>query len=54
MYLASVVGGFVVERAGFPVLFLAGAAFACLGLGLLVFRVRDPRTLAQPPWQPPA
>jgi MFS family permease len=44
-YLASLAGGFLVERAGFPALFIAGMAFACLGLGLLRFRVRDPRTL---------
>jgi len=48
LYVASIVGGVIVERAGFPALFLAGMVFACLGLGLLVFRVRDPRTLAQP------
>ena len=48
LYLASLAGGFLVERAGFPALFVAGMAFACLGLGLLLFRVRDPRTLPHP------
>jgi MFS transporter, putative metabolite:H+ symporter len=48
LYLASLAGGFLVERAGFPALFIAGMVFACLGLGLLRFRVRDPRTLVHP------
>ncbi|MBP2672927.1 MAG: arabinose efflux permease family protein [candidate division NC10 bacterium] len=48
LYLASLAGGLLVERAGFPALFVAGMAFACLGLGLLLFRVRDPRTLPHP------
>lgn len=48
LYLASLVGGIIVERAGFPALFIAGLASGCVGLGLLLFRVRDPRTLAHP------
>jgi MFS family permease len=47
MYLASIIGGIIVERAGYQALFIGGLAFGCLGLGLLLFRVRDPRSLSQ-------
>jgi MFS family permease len=43
VYLSGLLGGWLSDLFGYPVLFGVGILFSCVGLAMLVFRVKDPR-----------
>jgi MFS family permease len=45
VYLSGLLGGWLSDLFGYPVLFGVGILFSCIGLATLVFRVKDPRRI---------
>lgn len=45
IYLSGLLGGWISDLFGYPVLFGVGVFFSLVGLAMLIFRVRDPRHL---------
>jgi len=41
-YLTGLLGGYLSDTFGFPVMFIAGSLFSVVGLMLLLFKVQDP------------
>jgi DHA1 family tetracycline resistance protein-like MFS transporter len=51
-YLVGLLGGVISDHFGYPAVFLVGALFSLAGIYLLVYKVRDPRSLPRPAGSP--
>jgi MFS family permease len=51
-YLVGLLGGIISDYFGYPVVYLVGTLFSLIGLYLLIYKVRDPRTLPRPAGSP--
>jgi MFS family permease len=49
IYLSGLLGGWISDRLGYPVVFALGVVFSLIGLYHLFYRVRDPREISGQP-----
>jgi predicted MFS family arabinose efflux permease len=47
-YGVAMIGGAISNAFGYTTLFLIGSVASCIGIGLMLFIVREPRTLVTP------